>query len=277
MATGNIGVVGLSDSIPFGQFSTLQAELPDANFVDLSRPYDEIRWVRSPEELEWFKKSAYLTDLTCESLENNIRPGLTWRDLTRMVYEAHFPHGGSPGITYLSSTSMETPTRFIPWQFASGNTIRKGDIVLTEITISYWGYDAQIHRPFAVASKPTLIYKELFDVAYQCFEKVRKALRPDATSKQVVEASSIIEESGFTVYDSLLHGERGQNPELGTASSPHAFEEFKFEENMVMVIQPNPVDEKKGVGLQLGAAVVIKPGGSKCLHHYPFKFTVCWA
>ena len=44
---------------------------------------------------------------------------------------------------------------------------------------------------------------------------------------------------------------------------------------MVHVIQPNPVTLDHTAGLQLGAAVVVKPEGGELLHQYPFKFPVC--
>mgnify|MGYP001206560017 CR=1 FL=1 len=132
-----------------------------------------------------------------------------------------------------------------------------------------------IHRPFAVAEAPSALYQKLFDTAYECFERVRKVLVPGSTSEEIIEATSVIEDNGFTVYDSVVHGEGGRNPELGTRSSPHVREPWTFRENTVAVIQPNPITLDHRAGLQLGAAVVVKPGGAQILHNYPFKFPVC--
>jgi hypothetical protein len=46
-------------------------------------------------------------------------------------------------------------------------------------------------------------------------------------------------------------------------------------ENMVHVIQPNPITRDLKAGLQLGAAVIVKSDGGESLHNYPFKFPVC--
>lgn len=46
-------------------------------------------------------------------------------------------------------------------------------------------------------------------------------------------------------------------------------------ENMVHIIQPNPITRDFKAGLQLGAAVIVKPNGGEPLHNYPFKFPVC--
>lgn len=145
---------------------------------------------------------------------------------------------------------------------------------ITEITVKYWSYGAQIHRPFAIGTKPTRLYQKLFDVALECYERVSRALKPAASTKDILNVASIIEE-GFSVYDSLVHGEAGASPELGTLGSAHPKEPFTFKENMVIVIQPNPITRDLKAGLHLGAATVVTPSGAGCLHNYPFKFPVC--
>ena len=140
MGRGRIGVIGLGNSIPYSQFVALQKQVPEVEFVDVSKQFNEIRWIRSEEELGWFRRSAYLTDLTCELLERKIRPGISEYDLSAIVHEAFLPDGGSMGIHFITTTPMSAPERFVPWQFLTPRTLQAGDAVITEITISYWGY-----------------------------------------------------------------------------------------------------------------------------------------
>jgi Xaa-Pro dipeptidase len=163
----------------------------------------------------------------------------------------------------------------VPWQKQTSRVIEKGSVVITELTVSYWGYSTQIHRPFAIGTEPTPVYRSLFDAAYRCYESVRKVCKPGTMSEQIVAATATIEDSGFTSYDSVFHGEAGKSPELGTKSAAHPLERWTLEENMVHVIQPNPITKDFKAGLQLGAAVVVKPNGGESLHNYPFKFPVC--
>jgi Xaa-Pro aminopeptidase len=270
-----VGVVGLATTIPYQQFDELRRLLPQVTFSDLARPYNQIRWLRSAEELGWLRRSAELTDRTCELLEERIRPGLSEHDLAAVIHEAFVPQGGHAGLHFLATTSMTEPDRFVPWQFLSGRRLRPGDVVITEITVGYWGYGAQIHRPFAVAAEPTARYRELYEAALECFERVRGVLRAGATSDQVVRAASVIERRGFAVYDSVVHGEGGRNPELGTASSAHTLEPWTFQQDQVMVVQPNPVTLDLRAGLQLGCAVRVGAGAAEPLHRYPLKFAVC--
>jgi Xaa-Pro dipeptidase len=271
-----VGMVSLN-SIPYNQFNDLKTRLPDATFVEFGRGYNDIRWVRSEEELQFVRRSGYLTDLACEALEHELRPGLTEYDIRSIVCNSYNGHESDPGIHFIATTSMAAPDRFVPWQRMTPRTLRKGDVVITELTVTYWGYSTQIHRPFAIGQEPTSLYVELFDAALACYENIRRICQPGTTSEQIVAASGVIEERGFTSYDSVFHGERGKSPELGTASAAHPLEPWTLRENMIHVIQPNPATRDLTAGLQLGSAVVIKPGGGEPLHNYPFKFSVCGA
>jgi len=271
---GKIGLVSMR-SMAYGNVMELQRHLPEAEFVEFGPQFGKIRRVRSAEELFYLRRSGYLTDLACEALEHNLRAGLTEQDVLAIVYKAYLKNGGDPGIHFIATTNMDNPDRFVPWQRQTSRVLETGSVVITELTVSYWGYSTQIHRPFAIAKEPSPTYRKLFDAAYECYESVRKICKPGTTSEQIIAATSVIETNGFTSYDSVFHGEAGKSPELGTKSAAHPLENWTLEENMVHVIQPNPITKDFTAGLQLGAAVVVKAGGGESLHNYPFKFPVC--
>ena len=269
-----IGLVSMR-GMAYGHVTELQRQFPEAEFVEFGPQFGRIRRVRSEEELVYLRRSGYLTDLACEALENKLRPGLTEQDILSIVYGAYLKSGGDPGIHFIATTNMDNPDRFVAWQRQTLRVLEKGSVLITELTVSYWGYSTQIHRPFAIGKEPSPTYRKLFDAAYQCYENVRKVCTPGATSEEIIAVTSVIEESGFTSYDSVFHGEAGKSPELGTISAAHPLEPWTLEENMVHVIQPNPITKDFKAGLQLGAAVVVKANGGEALHHYPFKFPVC--
>jgi Xaa-Pro aminopeptidase len=274
LTKSRIGLMSMR-AMAYGHVTELQRLFPEVELVEFGPQFGRIRRVRSEEELVFLRKSGYLTDLACEALENNLRPGLNEQEVLSIVYGAYVKQGGDPGIHFIATTNMDHPDRFVPWQKQTPRRLEKGSVVITELTVSYWGYSTQVHRPFAIGKEPTAIYRQLFDAAYQCYENVRNICKPGTTSEQIIAATSVIEENGFTSYDSVFHGEAGKSPELGTQSAAHPLERWTLEENMVHVIQPNPITKDFKAGLQLGAAVVVKPNGGEPLHNYPFKFSVC--
>jgi Xaa-Pro aminopeptidase len=274
LTQGKIGLVSMR-AMAYGHVTELQRLLPQVEFVEFGPAFTRIRRVRSEEELAYLRRSGHLTDLACEALEQKLRPGMTEHEVLSIVYGAYLKQGGDPGIHFIASTHMDRPDRFVPWQKTTSRVLEKGSVVITELTVSYWGYSTQIHRPFAIAREPSPLYRKLFDTALRCYENIRAICKPGTTSEQLVAASSVIEENGFTTYDSVFHGEAGKSPELGTRSAAHPLEPWTLEENMVHVIQPNPITRDFTAGLQLGAAVVVKPDGGEPLHNYPFRFPVC--
>jgi Xaa-Pro dipeptidase len=269
-----IGIVSLR-SIAYGHMTELQKQFPEAQFTDFGPAFTRIRRVRSEEEVPYLRRSGYLTDLACEALERALRPGMTEQDIVSLVYGAYLKHGGDPGIHFIATTQMDNPDRYVPWQRTTLRVIESGSVVITELTVSFWGYSTQIHRPFAIGRAPNALYRKLFDVALECYENVRQICKPGVTSEAIIGATSVIEENGFTTYDSVFHGEAGKSPELGTRSAAHPLEKWSLEENMVHVIQPNPITKDFKAGLQLGAAVLVTKNGGEALHNYPFKFPVC--
>jgi Xaa-Pro aminopeptidase len=269
-----IGIVSLR-SISYGDFTRLQRLLPQVKFKELGPQLTRIRLVRSREEIDYLRRSGYLTDLACEALEERLRPGMSEHDVLAVIYGSYIKHGGEPGVHFIAATNMNEPDRFVPWQRPSSRVLEAGSVLITELTVGYAGYTTQIHRPFAVGREPSPLYRRLFDVALECYERLRRLCKPGTTSEEIVAATSVIEENGFTSYDSVFHGERGKGPELGSRSAAHPFEPWTLAENMVHVIQPNPVTRDLKAGLQLGAAVLVTPAGGEPLHNYPFKFPVC--
>ena len=103
-------------AMAYGHVTELQRQFPEAEFVEFGPQFGRIRRVRSEEELVYLRKSGYLTDLACEALENNLRPGLTEQDVLSIVYNAYLKNGGDPGIHFIATTNMDNPDRFVPWQ-----------------------------------------------------------------------------------------------------------------------------------------------------------------
>lgn len=272
---GRIGVVGAGTAIPHGQLEALRAHLPRCEFVDITGAYNHVRWIRSGEEVERLKLSGAMIDRACDRLAAELRPGVTELDAKAVLHASFVPEGGEEGIIFISSTDMSAPDRKSPWQFPTHRLIGSGYALITEITVTYYGYGAQIHRPFAVGAAPNPLYRELFEVAEACFERVLGVLRDGASTGEVQEAARVVEDRDFMLFDSVLHGEGGKNPELGAAGSDHAFEPWTFREGQVMIIQPNPATRDGRAGLQAGCAVRVGAQSATPLHGYPLRFPVC--
>jgi Xaa-Pro dipeptidase len=267
--------VALIGSLPYEIFEAIRSS-SGCEIVDITRSANEIRAIKSEEEIKWLKRGAELTDKAMEAIEEELKPGMSEFEAINIIERSYIPLGGTTRIHYLVSTSMNDPSAYVPFQAQRNRRLRKGDIILTEVSAEYSGYAGQIHRPIAVAYEPTRVYERLFEDALSAYESVRETLRGGATAKQVVRAMEGLVRSGYTVCDSLVHG-FGVDlmyPDLGPSNSVYPNPDYVFKANMAVVIQPNPVKDGR-YGIQLGNLCLVRRNGPAIsLQKFPMKF-VC--
>jgi Xaa-Pro dipeptidase len=243
--------------------------------VPLEAEYVRLRLVKSEEEIGWLRKGAALSDAGFKELLEKTTVGMTERELANLVERAYVGQGGTTFIHYIGVTSMAAPQLCVPPQFPSSRAVSAGDVVFCELSASWWDYPGQVLRSFTVGAEPTPLYRELHDTAEAAFDAVTGVIRHGTTMQAIVDASGVIEQRGFTIYDDLLHGFGGGYfpPVLGTRSRPAGpLPQMTLEENMTVVVQPNVVTPDHKAGVQVGELVRVTTSGFERLHAAPRGF-----
>lgn len=275
MRAGTLGYVG---EVPVQAYLLWQRELAGWRFKDVTRAFRRLRLVKSPEEIEWLRRGAALTDAAIENLVANVKPGMPEYVLGALVESAALARGGLSHLCYLSSGPQDGAAPCVPRQSLSQRPIARGDVINLEVSVSYWGYSGQAHRPIFVGRGPNALYRGLWDCALEAYERCLERLRAGATSEDVLDAAQVIAERGYTINDGFLHG-FGVGllaPSIGTRETGRGVPDppFRFEENMCVVVQPNVVTPDERAGVQLGNLVRITREGAECLHQLPLQFFV---
>ncbi len=270
--------VGLVGRVPYKDYQTLVARLAQVEFIDAAPDFQSLRLVKSQEELEWLRKGAAYTDAAVAAMIETAAPGVSEHELAAAIEAAYAGAGGEHGIHFLSSTPMDSPEAYVPAQMLTARRLQVGDVVISEISAGVGGYAGQIHRPFTVGRDATPLYRRLYDVAFETYERIVAVLRPGATAGQVLDVADYIQAQSLTVCDDLLHG-FGMGylpPVLRTRATAHkqSSDSFTFKENMAVVVQPNVYDPESRSGLQVGNLVVITTNGVVSLQKYPLAFHV---
>ena len=249
------------------------AALSDAfgRITNLNKAFVAHRRIKSAEEVDWLRIGAWLSDLGMAALRDNAQPGMSERALWDVVERGYVADGGNHGIHYLGMTSMHDPQVGVPAQWASTAKLAKGDAITAEITASFWDYGGQVLRTFAVGEPPNRLYRDLHDTADAAFAAMAAVIRHGAKPADVVAASAIIEERGFTTIDDILHGYGGGylSPILSSVSrvdGAHPIPDEPFEADMMLVIQPNVVTKDKRAGVQTGEMVRVTQTGIERMH-----------
>ena len=261
--------VGLIGPLVVPKYKLMESEFA---VVLLDAEYVRLRLVKSEEEIEWLRLGAALSDAGFRELLDNTRPGLTERELANLVERAYVGRGGTTFIHYIGATSMAAPHICVPPQFASSRKVTPGDIVFCELSASWWDYAGQVLRTFTVGTEATALYRDLHATAEAAFDAITGKIHHGTTMEEIVEASGVIEDRGFTIYDDLMHGFGGGYfpPILGSRSRPAGpLPAMTLEENMTIVVQPNVVTPDHKAGVQVGELVRVTRTGFERLHAAP--------
>jgi Xaa-Pro aminopeptidase len=283
---GRVGLVGVNATfnmgMPYQHFALLSQSLPEIEWVDVTRNFAGLRVIKSEEEFGWLEKAAEFTDATVSALEVELKPGMTEFEVVGIIEGAYRRRGGQPHLAYLRSMPMDAPTACVPAQNVTDRVIQKGDVIIMEISASYWGYSGQIQRPITVGRDPTPEWRKLFEIGEQAYGRICSALRPSATEGDVIQATSIIGEAGYRIYDDLIHGFGVDiQPPLIDRSCCKFWEEKmtppagrSIAKDMAVVVQPNPITPDERMGLQVGGLTRVTENGAVSLQQYPMKFVV---
>jgi Xaa-Pro dipeptidase len=245
------------------------------DLVDLNGEYAQLRMRKADEEIEWIRIGAAFSDLGVEALLREAKPGMTERELGALVERDYLPLGGTTTIHFIGINNMASPDLCVPPQYHSSRKLQNGDMMFVEITASFWDSPGQVLRTFAVGAEPTPLFRELYDVAEAAFRAVTGVLRAGVSCEEIVEATGLIEDAGFTIYDDIVHGFGGGYwpPVLGTRSRPAGpIPDLRLEANMTVVVQPNVITRDHKAGVQVGEMVRITPSGFERLHTAPWGF-----
>jgi Xaa-Pro aminopeptidase len=234
-----------------------------ASPVALDDSYTRLRLRKSAEELDWLRVGCGFTDSAVRAVHEHAGPGTDERELGNLAERAYVGRGGTTHIHYFGAP--------VPAQWPAARTLERGDVLSCEVSASYWDYTGQLLRTFTVADDPAPLYRELHEVADAAFDALFERVRPGATAEELVEASAVIGDAGFTTRDDLVHGFVGGYlpPVLG--DSTRMLEEvpdFTLEQNMTVVIQPNVVTRDESAGVQTGELIAVTADGAERLHDY---------
>jgi Xaa-Pro dipeptidase len=244
----------------------------DLRLVSLDAQFTQLRLVKSDEELVWLRTGCELTDRAVAALGVAALPGVSEYELGAIVEGSYLGSGGTTHIHYFAITAMDRPGLSVPAQWPSTRSLKAGDALVCEISAAWWDHPGQVLRTFTVAAEPTPLYRELHAVADAAFDAIAGRLRAGATAEELVEASGVIEDAGFTIRDDLVHGFVGGYlpPVLGSRSrSLNDVPDFTFRAGMTVVVQPNVVTLDETAGVQTGELLLVTEDGVERLHAVP--------
>lgn len=266
-------VIGLVERsfIPITFYEYLVKHLPDATFVDATEWVDEIKVIKSPEEIELIKGTAALQDKVMEHLKKTIKPGM--RDF-EVYAEAHYAasrNGSERGLAQVNSGPLGTMVPFDVYHFQN-RTIKEGDQVSVLVEVNGpGGYYCESMRIFVVGRQPSQELQDAFAVAVEAQALTVSKLRPGADPKELWDMNNdFLKKNGYFPATRLYA--HGQGLPLVERPSIRPDEPWKIKAGMNITVHPPAV--RKDIWSIVCDNFIVGKDGVEPIHKFPKEIIV---
>jgi len=286
---GRIGITGLGEvegtrtpegTIFYGTWKQIRNAFPNAELVDATAILDEVRYVKSEEEIGALAKSAEINELAIRAEVEAARVGVKdWEVWAAMHYA--MTRNGSELPVHCFWVSGKNPKRTLTRP--SMRLLDRGDVIINEIEASWIGYRAQAVQPVFVETISP-VQSELIQVQREIFNRIMESLKPGVTVGELADLSKRTAEraapkSGPAAGargDLTMHG-RGAGDD-GPIITPHARNPKQLgvamRENMVFICKPSAISADGEYTCQWGDTVVVTKSGGQRLGKRPHELAV---
>lgn len=238
-------------------------KLFDVELVPTSDIVENIRLIKSPEEIDMMKKAAKIADEAYEHIQSFIKPGVTEIDVSNELEFFMRKQGATSSSFDIIVASGHRSA--LPHGVASNKPIQEGELVTLDYGALYEGYCSDITRTLAVG--------EINDELKTIYETVLQAqligvdkIKPGLTGKEADALTrDYISEKGYGDYfgHSTGHG-LGMEVHEGPALSHRS--EVKLRPNMVVTVEPGIYIPDVG-GCRIEDDIIITETGNERLTH----------
>ena len=184
----------------------LSEVLPKATLVNVRDVIDDMRAVKSAEEIELIRLSAMFGNVTHGFLQDYVEPGAVEVDVAqrasrdgtafmiKALPEDWEPYGRTEGA-HASFTSG--PKTAFNHRRAGGRRLKPGDVILTYAGAEVGGYTSELERTLMIEPL-TDDHRKYFDLEVQAQDVAFDAIRPGARMCDVEKAvNGFLEENGL--------------------------------------------------------------------------------
>ena len=258
---------------------SITKRLPKAKFVKAKDIVENMRIIKSKEEIELLRESAKWTNLAHTLLQEYTEPGLWDIDIAlRASYESSMIMKKTLGPEYepckrgLSPAStgfrgQVGPMSAIPHAISTRRMIREGDVVITGAGADIGGYSSELER-IMIIGEPTEKQRRYFEVMLKAQDTSLTAFKPRAKCSDVDKAArKVIERAG---YQELIRHHTGHGLGLEGQEPPWLDIDDDTVMKPGMVFSCEPGIYKPGyAGFRHSDTVLITEDGAEVITYYP--------
>jgi Xaa-Pro dipeptidase len=280
---GTIGISGLAGLfrapegiIPYSSVKAIQDAFSQAKIVNATEMMQDIRAVKSAEEVAMLERSAQIVEKTIDAMVENANPGVSEKELYGAMVHAMLANGGElPTLFFLSAGPGLTNSSFVPTDYR----IQEGDRLINEIEAKYAGYGSQAVTPVVIGAADDE-YQKLIQISRACFDAVLHNMKPGVAFGWLFDIyRDTVERQGQGKYlwsHPVMHarGLGDDGPALLGDKDLERFSKIELKTGMTFILKPQ-VRPKEGKGRgSIGDTVTVTETGARRLGKRELKLIV---
>jgi Xaa-Pro aminopeptidase len=269
-------------TVPYEPFTAMLEKLPRAKFRNVTQILEQLRMVKSDEEISFLQKSGDIAQHMVQRMIDTCRPGIPEAEVYAEMHKALLVNGGEDyAFNLLDSGNLNDPDVHLlhgkenPLS-PTMRVLRPGDIIMTEFHSNYGAYLTGCEKSVYLGRAPQEL-KDLHAMCLEAFDRGTEAMKPGNLFGEAVEAfRKPVLAAGMDFIELGLHGHGIGSPEYPTrvykASLAHTLagstvDKVVLQENMVFGTNIDIHDPswRKDVGLMFGDTVVVTARGPRSL------------
>lgn len=242
----------------------------DATLVPTSGIVEEIRMIKTEEELAIMYKAAEISDLAYDHILKTVVPGMTEIDISNELEFEMRKHGATSSSFDIIVASGHRSA--LPHGVATEKKIQAGELVTLDFGALYQGYCSDITRTFAVGQISDQL-EEIYNIVLEAHLRGLAEIKPGMTGKEADAFSrDYIKEKGYGDY--FGHGTgHGLGLEVHEQPRLSPVGEIVLKENMVVTVEPGIYVPNLG-GCRIEDDLVITSDGNKSLNKAPKELII---
>ena len=279
-ARGRIGISALSGLargpdgyVPHTLVERIKSAYPEAHIVDATGLMEDVRAVKSAEEIKFMERSVAIAEKGLDALTAEFRVGATERHLYAALVGAMIGHGAENPSLIVFATGPGNSSRVIPKFTPLDRVVQLGDLGFIEAEAPYGGYCAQLIQTWSVG-KPKAGYMEAERIAQACYDAILRNMRPGVPLGNLVKAfERTVKKEGKGRFEErilphLILTARGLGDERPSPRGRVSIEEFQRTElraGMTFVLKPRVTHLRTGQSAIVGNTVAVTRNGARRL------------
>ena len=273
-ARGRIGISGMAGLVrapdglvPWTMIEKIKQAYPEAHIVDATALMQDIRAVKSAEEIRLMTRSIRIIETMLEAMHAETAPGVTEKHLYATLTNTMLEAGGElPSLLIMGSGPELNTGQFVPTE----RRLNPGDLVHVEAEANYCGYSGQIVQSVSLG-KPPKAYADAHAVSEACFNAILPRMKPGVrigALMDLYERTLRKEGRGRLAFAHPMMHARGLGDERPAQFGDVGLEEYRqieLRSGMTFVLKPRARNLRAGRTGQTGDTVVVTAKGGKRL------------